>query len=86
MWPIQLAFRLLISCRIFVCSLTLSNTSSFLTWSVRMILSVLLLAPHFKTYQVGSEYRYRHWLYRHRVRGCMLGASSVRWRVCCVLW
>jgi len=28
MWPIQLAFRLLISCRIFLCSLTLSNTSS----------------------------------------------------------
>ena len=33
MWPIQLAFRLLISCRIFLSSLTLSNTSSFLTWS-----------------------------------------------------
>ena len=26
MWPIQLAFRFLISCRIFFCSLTLSNT------------------------------------------------------------
>ena len=25
MWPIQLAFRFLISCRIFLCSLTLSN-------------------------------------------------------------
>jgi hypothetical protein len=33
MWPIQLAFRLLISCRIFLCSLTLSSTSSFLTLS-----------------------------------------------------
>ena len=32
MWPIQLSFRFLISCRIFLCSLTLSNTSSFLTW------------------------------------------------------
>jgi hypothetical protein len=31
-WPIQLVLRLLISCRIFLCSLTLSNTSSFLTW------------------------------------------------------
>ena len=31
MWPIQLAFRLLISCRLFLYSLTLSNTSSFLT-------------------------------------------------------
>jgi len=27
MWPIQFAFRLRISCRIFLCSLTLSNTS-----------------------------------------------------------
>ena len=34
MWPIQLVFRFLISCRIFLCSLTLINTSSFLTWSV----------------------------------------------------
>jgi len=31
MWPIQLAFPLLISCRIFLCSLTISNTSLFLT-------------------------------------------------------
>ena len=37
MWPIQLAFRFLISCRIFLWSLTLSNTSSFLTWSVQLI-------------------------------------------------
>ena len=29
MWPIQLAFRFLISCRIFLCSLTLINTSPF---------------------------------------------------------
>ena len=42
MWPIQLAFRLLISCRIFLCSLTRSNTSSFLTWSVQLIFSILL--------------------------------------------
>jgi len=41
MWPIQLAFRFLISCRIFHCSLTLSNTSSFLTWSIQLIFSVL---------------------------------------------
>jgi hypothetical protein len=38
-WPIQLAFYFLISCRIFLCSLTLSNTSSFLTWSVQLIFS-----------------------------------------------
>ena len=42
MWPIQLAFRLLISCRIFLCSLTVSNTSSFLTWSVQLIFYFLL--------------------------------------------
>ena len=42
MWPIQLPFRFLISCRIFLCSLTLSNTSSFLTRSVQLIFSILL--------------------------------------------
>jgi len=42
MWPIQFAFRLCISCRIFLCSLTLSNTSSFLTWSAQLIFSILL--------------------------------------------
>jgi len=42
MWPIQLDFYLLISCRIFLCSLTLSNTFSFLTWSVQMIFAILL--------------------------------------------
>ena len=42
MWPIQLACHLLISCRIFLCSLTLSNTSSFLPWSVRLIFSNVL--------------------------------------------
>jgi len=42
MWPIQLAFLYLISRRIFLCSLTLSNTSSFLTWSVQLIFSILL--------------------------------------------
>ena len=42
MWPIQFAFRLRISCRIFLCSLTLRNTSSFLTRSVQLIFSILL--------------------------------------------
>jgi len=42
MWPIKFAFRLRISCRIFLCSLTLSNTSSILTWSVQLIFSILL--------------------------------------------
>ena len=41
-WLIQFAFRLRISCRIFICSLTLNNTSSFPTWSVQLIFSILL--------------------------------------------
>jgi hypothetical protein len=41
-WPIHFAFRLRISCMIFLCSLTLSNTSSFLTWSVQLIFSIFL--------------------------------------------
>ena len=51
MWPIQLAFRFLISWRIFLCSLTLRNTSSFLTWSVQLIfwmnnIQVLIFHPY----------------------------------------
>jgi hypothetical protein len=42
MWPIQFVFRLSISCRIFLCSLTVSNTSPFLTWSVQLIFPILL--------------------------------------------
>ena len=42
MWPNQFAVRLRISCRIFPCFLTVSNTSSFLTWSVQLIFSILL--------------------------------------------
>ena len=42
MWPIQLAFFLFTVCMIFLSSLTLSNTSSFLTQSVQLIFSILL--------------------------------------------
>ena len=42
MWPIQFAFRLRISCRTFLCPLTLCNTSSFLAWSFQLIFSILL--------------------------------------------
>ena len=38
--PVILPFS--ISCRIFLCSLTLSSTSSFLTWSVQLTFSILL--------------------------------------------
>ena len=67
MWPIQLAFRFIISCRIFLCSLTLSNTSSFLTWSVQLIFSILLqhhiskLSSYFwsaaRSVQVSAPYK-----------------------------
>jgi hypothetical protein len=59
MWPIQLAFRLHISCRIFLCSLTLSNTSSFLTWSVQLIFSILL-QHHIYMPNYTASYRRRH--------------------------
>jgi hypothetical protein len=54
MWPIQLAFLLLISYRIFLCSLTLSNTSSFLAWSVQMIKYLTLL--QFQDYWILKKY------------------------------
>jgi len=54
MCPIQIAFRFLISCGMFLCSLTLSNTSSFLTWSVQLIFSILL-QHHIKTEFTGSR-------------------------------
>ena len=67
MWSIQLAFRFLISCRIFPCSLTLNNTSSFLTWSVQLIFSILLqhhiskLSRYFlsaaRSVQVSAQYK-----------------------------
>jgi hypothetical protein len=52
MWPILFAFRLRISCRIFLCSLTLSNTSSFLTWSVQLIFFILLQHHIWKLYKI----------------------------------
>jgi hypothetical protein len=41
MWPIQWAFLIFIVCRMHRSSLTVCNTSSFLTWSVQLIFSVL---------------------------------------------
>ena len=86
MWPIQLAFLFLISCRIFLCSLTLSNTSSFLTWSVQLIFSILL------QHHISKLYRYfwsaaRSVQFQHHTKPCskcsiLLVSSSnlsVRW-------
>ena len=66
MWPTQLAFRFLISCRIFHCPLTLSNTSSLLTWSVQLIFillhqHILKLSRYFwsaaRSVQVSAPYK-----------------------------
>ena len=95
MWPIQLAFRFLISCRIFLCSLTLSSTSSFLTWSVQLIFSILLHpspAPHFKTFQVFLIWCPKRgrtkWTILNRISVSLLhGASFCIWSpyVLCVI-
>ena len=68
----------LISCRIFLCLLTLSNTSSFLTWSVQLIFSILLqhyiskLSSYFwsaaRSVQVSAPYKAM--LRTLRVRKC----------------
>jgi hypothetical protein len=52
-WPIQLAFRLLISCKIFLCSLTLSNISHMIGPTDLLHPSPV---PHFKTSQVFLIY------------------------------
>ena len=54
MWPIHLALRLIISCWIFLCSLTLSNTYSFVTWSVQLIFSILL------QHHISKHTQFRH--------------------------
>ena len=78
MWPIQLAFRFLISCRIFLCSLTLSNTSSFLTWSVQLI-SILLqhhIAKLSRCFCCNYVVRIRLYL--------LIGPCQARWTDCTV--
>jgi hypothetical protein len=55
MWPIQLAFLLFIVCRMSLSSLTLCNTSSFLTRSVQLIFSILL-QRHIPNFPVSLIY------------------------------
>ena len=56
MWPIQLAFFHFIVCRIFLFFLTLRNTFSFLTRSVKLIFTILLQHHILKTFQVFLIY------------------------------
>ena len=83
MWSIQFAFCLGISCRIFLCSLTLSNTSSFLTWSVQLIFSILLqhhisqLSRCFwSTARSVQVYVYSNTLLNYRLIYDTMGANS----------
>jgi hypothetical protein len=55
MWPILLAFRLRISCTIFLCTLTLISTTSFLTWSVQMIFSPAFSSTTFQNFLGVSD-------------------------------
>jgi hypothetical protein len=72
MWPIQLAFRLLVSCRIFLCSLTLSNTSSFLTWSVQLIFS----STTFQYFPSVSDLRPEASKFQHHIKLCSKCSTS----------
>ena len=82
MWPIQLAFRFHISCRIFLCSLTLSNTSSFLTWSVQLIFSILLQHHISKNFQVFLIM----WLWRKRNKNNLFVFATEKQSVYCAVW
>jgi len=62
MWPIKLAFRFLISCRIFLYSLTLSNTSSFLTWSAQLIFYIYI---YIKRKLIFKKVKYRPYIFAH---------------------
>jgi len=79
MWPIQLAFRFIISCRIFLCSLTLSNTSSFLTWLVQLI--SIQNFPGFSDLLFGAS-KFQHHTELCSRRSTSLVSSSNRSPIC----
>ena len=86
-WPIQLAFRFLISCRIFLCSLILSNTSSFLTWSVQLIFSILLQHHISKLSRFFSDLLPEASNFQHHIKLCskwsiLLVSSSIISPIC----
>jgi len=78
MWPFQLSFLLFIVCRIFLSSLTLRNTSSFLTRSVQLIcyihrveywiLLFSLLYGHLNWNHVHIVHNIKHWLVEPKVK------------------
>jgi hypothetical protein len=81
MWPIHIAFHLLISCRLFLCSLTVSNASSFLTWSVQLIFSILL-QHHISQFPCVSDLlpapsQFQHHIQLHSKCSILLRSSSI---------
>jgi len=76
MWPIQFAFRLRISCRIFLCSLTLSNTSSFHTWSVQLIFSTLC-STTFQNFPSVSDLLPEASKFQHHIKLCSKCSTSL---------
>jgi len=75
MWPIQFAFRLRISCRIYLCSLTLSNTSSFLTCRKTDYLNEWIKSHN-------RIYNYSTLMYGLSVRGLLLSFKTFRGLTC----
>ena len=80
-WPIRLAFRLLISCGIPLCPLTLNNTSSFLTWSVQLIFYILL-QHHISNFLDFSDLLPEASKFQHHIKPCskcrtLLVSSSI---------
>ena len=86
MWPIQLVFRLLISCRIFLCSLILSNTSSFShdrsNWSFPSFSSTT-----FQNFPCASDLLPEASTFQHHIKLCSkcstsLASSSISGPIC----
>jgi hypothetical protein len=86
MWPIQFAFRLCILCRIFLCFLTLSNTSSFLTWSVQLIFFILLqhhISKLFRCFwSIAEASKFQHHIKLRSKCSTSLASSSIPIPMC----
>ena len=76
MWPNQFAFRLRISCRISLCSLTLSNTSSFLAWSVQLIFPSSS-SPTFQNFLGVSDLLPEASKFQHHIKLCSKRSTSL---------
>jgi hypothetical protein len=72
-WPTQLAFHLLISCKIFICAVTLSSTSSFLTWSLELIFS----RTTFQNFPVVSDLVPDVFKFKHHIKLCSKCSTSL---------